>query len=94
MHFVYILYSPIIDRYYIGETFDIEQRLIQHNQGFFKDSFTKIADDWILKRLIACPNIIVARKIEKHIKSKKRRSYTEKVIKEDSLCLELVNLFY
>ncbi|MDP2174619.1 MAG: GIY-YIG nuclease family protein [Bacteroidota bacterium] len=75
MHFVYVLYSLKVARYYIGETSDIEQRLIQHNQGFFKDSFTKIADVWILKRLITCPDIIVARKIEKHIKSKKENLY-------------------
>ncbi|MCA6477398.1 MAG: GIY-YIG nuclease family protein, partial [Chitinophagaceae bacterium] len=30
MHFVYVIYSPSADSYYIGETVNVEERLIQH----------------------------------------------------------------
>lgn len=32
MHFVYILYSPGADKYYIGQTPDMEKRMIFHNE--------------------------------------------------------------
>ncbi len=90
MYYVYILYSLKADRYYIGETSNIELRLQQHNEGVFSGSYTKISNDWTIKRIIECENIIIARKIEKHIKSKKRRAYTEMVISEDLLCKSLI----
>jgi len=31
MHFVYIIYSKKIDKYYVGETPDVANRLLQHN---------------------------------------------------------------
>ncbi|MCG2459175.1 GIY-YIG nuclease family protein [Flavobacteriaceae bacterium F89] len=40
MHFVYIIYSDTFNRYYIGESEDISERIKQHSTGFFKNSFT------------------------------------------------------
>ena len=45
-HFVYILISPSSKSFYIGETEDIEQRLVQHNSHFFKNSYTQKYSDW------------------------------------------------
>ncbi|AYN05687.1 GIY-YIG nuclease family protein [Flavobacterium sp. 140616W15] len=75
MHFVYIIYSPSKETYYIGETSDIQIRIQWHNSGQFKNSHTKIANDWILFYSILCINIEQARKIEKHIKSMKSKTY-------------------
>lgn len=75
MHFVYIIHSPSKETYYIGETSDIQIRIQWHNSGQFKNSHTKIANDWILFYSIACINIEQARKIEKHIKSMKSKTY-------------------
>lgn len=33
MFYLYILYSPEHDRYYVGSTEDIEKRLLRHNSG-------------------------------------------------------------
>ncbi|MBK7964879.1 MAG: GIY-YIG nuclease family protein [Bacteroidetes bacterium] len=33
--FLYILYSPTINKYYVGETKDLDQRLIEHRTRFF-----------------------------------------------------------
>ncbi|MCF4100769.1 GIY-YIG nuclease family protein [Gillisia sp. M10.2A] len=75
MHYVYILHSSNKNAFYIGETSDIEERIIQHNTGHFTNAYTKIAQDWIYFHLISCENSIQARKIEKHIKSMKSKSY-------------------
>jgi putative endonuclease len=46
MHFVYVIYSLSLDRYYIGETVDVQGRLIEHRQHRYAASFTSIAEDW------------------------------------------------
>ncbi|MBN3519274.1 GIY-YIG nuclease family protein, partial [Algoriphagus lutimaris] len=40
LFFVYILYSGSKDRYYIGQTENLEERLFQHNSDYFKNSHT------------------------------------------------------
>jgi len=75
MYYVYILYSPSKDKFYIGQTEDVEKRLSQHrirkNLG---------ADDWIIKYTeeFATRSGAVLRETE--IKSMKRKSYIEWLI--------------
>ncbi|MFN3941656.1 MAG: GIY-YIG nuclease family protein [Flavobacterium sp.] len=33
-YFVYILHSPNYDKYYIGQTNNLEDRLKRHNEGY------------------------------------------------------------
>ncbi len=47
-NYVYILYSKSIDKYYIGEDKDIQERIEQHNLGFYNKAFTKQVSDWTL----------------------------------------------
>ncbi|WP_228451383.1 GIY-YIG nuclease family protein [Marnyiella aurantia] len=61
--YVCILYSEIADKFYIGETSDIENRLTKHNQHFYDCSFTKIAVDWELFYIIECRDISDARRL-------------------------------
>ncbi|ESU29080.1 hypothetical protein FLJC2902T_11170 [Flavobacterium limnosediminis JC2902] len=77
MHYVYILLSPQKDTFYIGETSDLEIRLQWHLSKEFKNSHTKIADDWILFYKINCKDINQARKIEKHIKAMKSKKFIQ-----------------
>jgi putative endonuclease len=86
MHYVYILYSPSLDKYYVGETEDIELRIKQHTTNFYKNSFTSKSSDWILKIAIEVKSKSMAIQIEKHIKRKGNREFKEKVITD----LELV----
>jgi len=44
MYFIYILYSKSYDRFYIGQTDDLDRRLIQHNAGDVKS--TKAFRPW------------------------------------------------
>ena len=75
MHFVYILYSISADKYYVGETKDLNERLFLHRVKTFKKSSTKIADDWAVYWSHDCGSLLVARRVEKHIKQMKSRKY-------------------
>jgi len=68
MNCVYILFPKAIDSYYVGETIDLDERLEQHNAGFYEIAFTKQSSDWTLFYAIYCDNRSQARKIETHIK--------------------------
>jgi len=46
MFFIYIIYSKEADKYYVGQTENIEDRLISHRSGISK--YTSISDDWVL----------------------------------------------
>ena len=70
MFYVYIIYSSSKDKYYIGQTSNLEQRLETHrvrkNLG---------ANDWILKYSETFETRSEALKRELEIKNKKRRTY-------------------
>ena len=74
----YILFSKSINRYYIGSTSDIEERLRLHNSGHFGEkSYTYKASDWKIFLLIPCKSIEQAVSIESRIKKMKSRKYIE-----------------
>ncbi len=75
MYSVYIIYSFSLDKYYIGYTEDVAQRLQQHNEGI--SSFTSKASDWILKYTVAFENRALAHQRELEIKGKKSRKYID-----------------
>ena len=75
---VYILYSETHDRYYIGQTENIEQRLIRHNKKMVPS--TKPYTPWTLVHLEHFASRADAMKREKDIKSKKSRKYIASLI--------------
>ena len=80
--FCYILYSKLINRYYVGYTSDIEERIRLHNSGHFSGkSYTHIASDWDPYLLIPCETITQAVFIESRIKKMKSRKYIENLKK-------------
>ena len=46
MFYVYIIYSRILNKYYIGQTNDLKRRIIEHKNG--KSTFTSRTNDWKL----------------------------------------------
>ena len=44
--YFYILHSDILDKYYIGHTTDLSERLRKHNSNH--KGFTGIVNDWVL----------------------------------------------
>jgi len=87
MHFVYVIYSPSADIYYIGETVNVEERLIQHRQHAYAGSYTKIANDWEVAFLLRCKDRVSALKVEKHIKKAKSKVYLKR-LQQDQSALE------
>lgn len=80
MAFVYILQSKKDGRFYIGSTIDLEKRLRHHKGGFTHS--TKRFGELELLFSQEYPTISDARKIEKKLKSLKRKDYIEKIVKD------------
>lgn len=76
---VYILESEQNNKYYIGVTSDLERRIKEHNSGYSKS--TCAYRPWKIVRTEKFTNIYEAYNREKYLKSLKKRSYIEKIIK-------------
>jgi len=83
-YYVYILYSKVFDKYYIGQTNNVEARLFRHNNSKFK-SFTSKYRPWKVVAEIFIGNdrgnAIV---IERYIKKQKSREFIEKIIENQN----------
>jgi Predicted endonuclease containing a URI domain len=90
---VYVIYSVKLDKYYIGESVDVPNRISQHNNGFFKNSFTSVSDDWEIFLVIECGSRELARKIESHIKKMKSRKYIEDLKKYPEIVSKLIKKY-
>ena len=73
MFYLYIIFSKKLDKYYVGQTDNIFNRLFQHNSGYSK--FTSKASDWELKYSEEFDLRENAYKREMEIKKKKSRKY-------------------
>lgn len=80
MHFVYILYSKKLNRYYIGETFDVATRLQRHNSDYYENKYTSKGQPWELFLKIDYQDKKQALKIEQHIKRMKSKNYIKNMI--------------
>ncbi len=90
MHFLYIVYSKSQNKYYVGETNNVEERVVKHNLHFYDNSFTKIAEDWELKFSFECENKEVAIYLEKFIKKMKSRIFIEKIIANPEIVMDIL----
>jgi putative endonuclease len=75
---VYIIFSESIDRYYIGQTNNLENRLYRHLNSGSKS--TKKAKDWLLvyKEIYLDRSTAIKRELE--IKSKKSTTFIKQLI--------------
>ncbi|WP_315819438.1 GIY-YIG nuclease family protein [Paraflavitalea speifideaquila] len=80
--FVYILYSEELDRYYIGVTADVEERLRKHLANH--KGFTGKAADWSVRLTEYYPDKATALKREKQLKGWKNRLRIEELIHKSS----------
>ncbi|WP_430412548.1 GIY-YIG nuclease family protein [Kordia sp.] len=72
---VYILYSELKSKYYVGQTQDFEKRLIRHNLGYVKS--TKSGLPWKVVTIIEVKNRSEALILEKKIKKRGAKRYLE-----------------
>ena len=82
MYSVYIIYSPKLDKYYIGYSSDVENRLRKHNSN--SKGFSNLGKPWILmySELFDSKKEAMAR--EKQLKNWKNRERLEALIKVGS----------
>lgn len=77
---VYILKSSVTDQYYIGQTSDIDKRLLRHNSGYSKS--TKAGKPW---KLVYSENFDTRQQAmnrEAELKKYKSRVMIEKIVGE------------
>lgn len=73
---VYAIYNKKHNKIYIGQTIDIKIRLIEHNEGKYKDSYTNRFDGiWQVIYTEERANRSEALKREKELKSFRGREF-------------------
>ncbi|MBA7698632.1 hypothetical protein ES703_107311 [subsurface metagenome] len=86
MPYVYILESVRDNRYYIGSTKNLNDRL-RHHKGGFTHSTKRFGDvKLVLKQKF--PSLEKARYIEKKLKNLKRKDYLKKIIEDGYIKLQ------
>ncbi|MBF4514939.1 GIY-YIG nuclease family protein [Flavobacterium sp. ANB] len=91
MHYLYIIYSDSCQKFYIGETASIENRISKHHDHFYSNSFTKIANDWKIVLLFNCINKDEAVYLEKFIKRMKSKIFNTKIIDDPSILKDILS---
>ncbi|HKL14636.1 MAG TPA: GIY-YIG nuclease family protein [Balneolaceae bacterium] len=84
---VYILYSPLVDRYFVGKTSNLEKSLERHNRG--KNKHTKTGLPWNLMYKESFESAGEAREKEVAIKSSANREQLTGFIKSENNELNL-----
>jgi putative endonuclease len=82
MFFVYVLYSPSANKFYVGYTSNLESRLLSHNQLGTKD-WTKRYRPWNLVYTETYPSKSSALKREKELKTGVGREFIRKMINKE-----------
>jgi len=81
MYYIYILYSPASDLFYVGYTNNYKNRLSQHNNQDNFNTFTSKHRPWLLKAAFECSlTEKEAIRIERFIKKQKSRKLLEQLV--------------
>ena len=75
MFFVYVIFSDFINQYYVGQSNDLEQRLLKHNFGLVKS--TKRGKTWKLVHVFVTDSRSEAMGLEKSIKKRGAKRFLE-----------------
>jgi putative endonuclease len=79
MYYIYIIYSPASDIFYIGYSSNPSSRLVEHNIDT-RNTFTSKHRPWILKAVFECSKSKTeAMWLEKYIKKQKSRKLIEQL---------------
>ena len=89
-HFVYIIYSKSADKFYVGETPEVETRLLFHNDTEKNTNSTKTGIPWELFWRLEVTDRGIARKIESHIKKMKSRKYYKDLLEHPEIAQKLI----
>ncbi len=79
---VYILISKKTKKFYVGFTrLRVLERLEQHNNLHYENSYTEKGIPWVIFHVIECESENQAIKIESHIKNMKSSKYIQNLKK-------------
>lgn len=81
IHNVYILYSLLVDRYFVGRTSNLKKSLVRHNSG--KNKHTKSGLPWTLMYKESFKSPEDAREREHEIKSSANREQLIRFIRSE-----------
>ena len=85
MYYIYILYSDRSDKYYVGYTKDVQQRLKQHNESE-RTTFTSKHRPWVLAAAFKVgESESEAIRIERFIKKQKSRGLLQRMVSGEEL---------
>ena len=90
---VYILYSSSLDKYYVGYTESLKERVEQHNAGHYNGSYTMQTTDWELFYSISCESKKQSILIERHIKRMKSRKYYYSLRQYSEISIKLLHRY-
>ena len=93
MPFCYIIYSPNLEKYYIGATQDnLAERIEKHNKASYgSHRFTSKANDWVLVTAFETLDYAHAVRIERKIKRMKSKIYIQNIVKYPELKPKIYN---
>ena len=91
MHYLYIIYSKNLSKYYVGETVDVAHRLELHNSHYFTKAFTKSSRDWEIKLVFACLTKEDVLFLEKFIKRMKSKKFNKKIIENPLILKDILD---
>jgi putative endonuclease len=80
MYYVYALHNTLINKIYIGQTSNLNQRLEQHNKKYGNHYTSKFEGEWILIYHESVSTRSEAIKREKQLKSSRGRVYLSQYI--------------
>jgi putative endonuclease len=81
MYFVYAIYNKKHNKIYVGQTDNLDQRLILHNNKTFGKSYTSRFDgDWVIIYKEEVGDRTIALKREKQLKSYQGRVFVKKLV--------------
>ena len=84
MYYIYILYSPTFDKYYVGYTEDFLNRFNQHNHQEYFNTYTSKFRPWQLAAVFECGfDKSAAIKTENFIKKQKSKRFIEQLIADE-----------
>jgi len=78
VYYFYIIYSPTADKFYIGHTSDLEERLIKHNAHH--NGYTGKCNDWKVVYSEIYLSKVEAYARERQVKKWKNRERIKKLI--------------
>lgn len=80
MYFVYVIYNKDSDKFYIGQTRNIRERLDLHNKGTFSGYTSRFQGKWELIYKESAATRSEALKREKQLKSFRGREFIKQHI--------------